>query len=142
MRTRKLGNTELYLTTIGLGAWAIGGEWQYAMGAQDDNDSISTIMEAIDAGINWIDTAPIYGCGHSEEVVGKAIKGMIKKPLIATKCGLAWNKKREMIHCLKKEKIIAECDASLKRLGVEAIDLYQMHWPDENIEEGFEAMAQ
>lgn len=143
MRTRKLGNTDLELTVIGLGTWAIGGPWQFGWGPQDDTDSIRTIQAAIDAGINWIDTAPIYGCGHSETVVGRAIKGMSQKPLIATKCSLLWNDKREKVSCLDHDSIIRECEDSLKRLDVEVIDLYQMHWPgpQEQLEEGWEAMA-
>ena len=143
MRTRKLGQTDLELTVIGLGAWAIGGPWEYGWGPQDDTDSIRTIHKAVDAGINWIDTAPAYGCGHSEEMVGRALKEMSQRPLIATKCSLPWNDKREIFNCLDHDSIIKECEDSLKRLGVEAIDLYQMHWPqpDEQIEEGWKAMT-
>ena len=143
MRRRKLGSTDLDMTVIGLGTWAIGGPWQFGWGPQDDTDSIRTILAAIDAGINWIDTAPIYGCGHSEHIVGLALREMSKKPLIATKCGLLWNQKREKVNCLDRDSIIRECEDSLKRLGVEVIDLYQMHWPvpDEQLEEGWEAMA-
>jgi aryl-alcohol dehydrogenase-like predicted oxidoreductase len=138
-----LGKTELELTVIGLGTWAIGGAWQMGWGPQDDNDSVSTILTAIEGGINWIDTAAIYGCGHSEEVVGKAIKELGEIPIIATKCGLVWDKNRRKVNCLNKESIISECEASLKRLGIETIDLYQMHQPipDEQIEEAWEAMA-
>ena len=140
----RLGNTELELTKIGLGTWAIGGPWQYGWGPQNDDDSIKTVFEAIDVGINWIDTAPVYGCGHSEEIVGKAIKQMSQKPIIATKCGLSWDEKRELTFCLKADSIMKQCDDSLRRLGIDTIDLYQMHWPnpDEDIEEAFIAMAQ
>ena len=143
MRIRKLGNTELELTCIGLGTWAIGGSWQYGWGQQDDADSVETILAAIDSGINWIDTAAVYGCGHSEEVVGKALKQMREKPMIATKCGLLWNEQRQKVNCLDADSIMNECQASLKRLGVDVIDLYQMHWPepDEQLEEAWEAMA-
>ncbi|MBL7214510.1 MAG: aldo/keto reductase [Phycisphaerae bacterium] len=143
MQTRKLGQTDVELTVIGLGTWAIGGPWQFGWGPQDDAESVRTIHAAVDAGINWIDTAPIYGCGHSEEVVGQALKQMRQKPLVATKCGLLWNDKREKINCLDHDSIIKECEDSLKRLCVEVIDLYQMHWPqpEEQIEEGWEAMA-
>jgi aryl-alcohol dehydrogenase-like predicted oxidoreductase len=143
MRTRKLGNTDLELTAIGLGTWAIGGSWQFGWGPQDDAASIRTICAAVDAGVNWIDTAPIYGCGHSEYIVGQALREMSEKPLIATKCSLLWNEKREKISCLDRDSIIAECEDSLKRLGVEVVDLYQMHWskPEEQLEEGWEAMA-
>lgn len=144
MRTRKLGNTDLELTVIGLGTWAIGGPWQFGWGPQDDADSIRTICAAVDAGINWIDTAPIYGCGHSEYIVGLALREMSEKPLIATKCSILWNDKREKVNCLDHDSIITECEDSLKRLGVEVIDLYQMHWPapDEQLEEGWGAMAE
>lgn len=143
MRTRRLGKSDLELTVIGLGTWAIGGQWQYGWGPQDDNASVRTIRAAIEAGVNWIDTAPIYGCGHSETVVGRALKGMSQRPLVATKCGLLWNEKREKVNCLDYNSIISECEASLKRLGVETIDLYQVHWPvpDGQIEEAWEAMA-
>ena len=143
MRTRKLGNSDLELTTVGLGTWAIGGPWEFGWGPQDDTDSIKTIFEAIDAGINWIDTAPIYGHGHSEIIVGKALKQMSQKPIIATKCGLCWNEKRERIPRLKSQSVLKECEDSLKRLDVEVIDLYQMHLnqPPEDIEQAFEAMA-
>lgn len=143
MRTRRLGQTELELTTIGLGTWAIGGPWQYGWGPQDDAESVRTILAAVEGGINWLDTAPIYGCGHSEEVVGRALREMQQKPLVATKCGLLWNDKREKVNCLDAASILRECDDSLRRLGVERIDLYQMHWPqpDAQIEEAWEAMA-
>lgn len=143
MRTRLLGNTDLDLTVIGLGTWAIGGPWQFGWGPQDDNEAVATILKAIDLGINWIDTAAIYGCGHSEELVGKALKQTRIRPLIATKCSLLWNEKREKIGCLKAKSIRKECEDSLKRLGVEVIDLYQMHWPDpeNNLEEGWGEMT-
>ncbi|MGA2678304.1 MAG: aldo/keto reductase [Sedimentisphaerales bacterium] len=143
MRTRRLGNTDLELTVVGLGTWAIGGPWQYGWGPQDENEAIAAILKAIDLGINWIDTAAIYGCGHSEELVGMALKQTKIKPIIATKCSLLWNEKKEKIGCLKAESIRKECEESLKRLGVEAIDLYQMHWPDpeKDIEEGWGEMA-
>jgi len=143
MRTRRLGNTDLELTVVGLGTWAIGGPWQFGWGPQDENEAIAAILKAIDLGINWIDTAAIYGCGHSEELVGRALKQTKIKPIIATKCSLLWNEKKEKIGCLKAESIRKECEESLKRLGVEVIDLYQMHWPDpeKDIEEGWGEMA-
>lgn len=143
MRKRKLGFTDLKLTTVGLGTWAIGGPWQFGWGPQDDNEAINAILKAIDLGINWIDTAPIYGCGHSEELLGKALKQTKIRPIIATKCSLLWNEKREKVSSLKPESIRRECEASLKRLGIEAIDLYQMHWPEpeSEIEDGWEEMA-
>lgn len=144
MRKKTLGNTNLELTTVGLGTWAIGGPWQFGWGPQDDNESIAAIHEALDKGINWIDTAPIYGCGHSEQVIGRALKQTSNKPLIATKYGLLWNENREKLNCLDRQSIIAECEASLKRLSTETIDLYQMHWanPDEQIEEAWSAMEE
>lgn len=144
MQKRRLGQTDLELTTIGLGTWAIGGPWEYGWGPQDDAESVRTIIAAIEGGINWIDTAPIYGCGHAEEVLGRALREIKEIPLIATKCGLVWNDKRQKINCLDAASIVQECDDSLRRLGVETIDLYQMHWPDPDgrIEEAWEAMAQ
>jgi len=143
MRTRQLGNTGMSLTTVGSGTWAIGGPWQYGWGPQDDDEAIAAILKALETGINWIDTAPAYGLGHSEELVGEALKQVGQKPLIATKCGLLWNEKKEKVSCLKRESIRQECHTSLKRLGVEVIDLYQMHWPDpdEDVEEAWEEMA-
>lgn len=143
MKKAKLGNSQLQITKVGLGTWAIGGPWEFGWGLQDDNDSITAILESLETSVNWLDTAPIYGCGHSEETVGKALKQTSHKPLIATKCSLVWNDKKEKISCLKTKSILAECDASLKRLGVEVIDLYQMHWPepDKDLEEGYGAMA-
>ena len=143
MQTKRLGYTDLNLTTVGLGTWAIGGPWQFGWGLQDDAQSIATISEALEAGINWIDTAPIYGCGHSEEIVGKALKETSYKPFVATKCSLLWNEKREKRSCLKAGSIRQECHDSLERLGVDVIDLYQIHWavPDEDIEEAVEEMA-
>jgi aryl-alcohol dehydrogenase-like predicted oxidoreductase len=121
----------------------MGGPWQFGWGPQDDNESIAAILEALDRGINWLDTAPVYGLGHSEELVGKALKQTSKKPLIATKCGLLWNDRREKVSCLKSQSIRQECHASLKRLGVEVIDLYQIHWPEpaEDVEQAWEEMA-
>jgi aryl-alcohol dehydrogenase-like predicted oxidoreductase len=134
---------ELDLTAVGLGTWAIGGPSQFGWGPQDDTDSMDTILKAMELGINWIDTAPIYGCGHSEEVVGQAIQRMGHKPMIATKCGLLWDSKREKLNNLTRVSIRRECDDSLKRLKVDRIDLYQIHWPtpDAQIEEAWEAMA-
>ncbi len=143
MQTRKLGGTALELTTVGLGTWAMGGPWQYGWGPQDDDQAIGAILKALDMGINWIDTAPAYGLGHSEELIGRALKQTSHKPLIATKCGILWNEKKEKVTCLKKESIRRECHDSLKRLGIETIDLYQMHWPDpdEDVEEAWEEMV-
>ena len=143
MQTRKLGSTDLALTTVGLGTWAIGGPWQYGWGPQDDGEAVAAILTALDLGINWIDTAPVYGLGHSEELVGQALRQTRHKPFIATKCGLLWNEKREKVPHLKRDSIRRECEASLRRLGIERIDLYQMHWPDppQDIGEAWEEMA-
>ncbi|MEE9370139.1 MAG: aldo/keto reductase, partial [Sedimentisphaerales bacterium] len=143
MQTRKLGYTDLELTTVGLGTWAMGGPWQFGWGPQDDGEAIGAILTALEKEINWIDTAPVYGCGHSEELVGKALKQTSQSPFIATKCSLLWNDKREAISCLKPKSIREECHASLKRLDINVIDLYQMHRPEpeEDIEKAWEEMA-
>jgi aryl-alcohol dehydrogenase-like predicted oxidoreductase len=144
METRRLGNSDLEITRIGFGAWAIGGSgWAFAWGSQDDRDSISAIHAALDAGINWIDTAAVYGLGHSEEVVGEALGGRAKKPFVFTKCERTWNEKREIVKSLKPDSIRRECEASLRRLNVDVIDLYQMHWPEpeEDIEEGWTTLV-
>jgi aryl-alcohol dehydrogenase-like predicted oxidoreductase len=148
MQTRQLGNSDLRITPLGVGAWAIGGGGlQFSWGAQDDDDSVAAIHAALDHGINWIDTAPVYGLGHSEEVVGRALKGRARKPYIFTKCSLVWDPadpKREVTRTMKRESIRRECENSLRRLGVDAIDLYQIHWPDPDaeIEEGWTALAE
>src|SRR5438105_9753740 len=144
MDTRQLGSSDLHITPVGFGAWAIGGSgWQFAWGGQDDRDSIATIHEALDAGVNWIDTAAVYGLGHSEEVVARALAGMANRPYVFTKCSMVWDERREIGHRLKADSIRRECEASLRRLRVDAIDLYQVHWPmpDEDIEEGWATMA-
>ncbi len=143
--TRQLGSTDMHITPIGFGAWAIGGgDWVYAWGPQDDSESIAAIHHALDLGINWIDTAAGYGLGHSEEVVAKALKGMSERPFVFTKCSLPWNKSREFVASLKRNSIRKECEGSLQRLKIEAIDLYQIHWPnpDEEIEEGWATLAE
>jgi aryl-alcohol dehydrogenase-like predicted oxidoreductase len=136
----------MHVTPIGFGAWAIGGGgWAFAWGSQDDADSVAAIREAIDLGINWIDTAPVYGLGHSEEVVAKALEGIPaeRRPFVFTKCGRVWDENKQIGKRLKAESIRAECEASLRRLKVDAIDLYQMHWPepDEDVEEGWQTMV-
>jgi aryl-alcohol dehydrogenase-like predicted oxidoreductase len=144
MQTRTLGQTDLNLSTIGLGTWAIGGGgYEWGWGPQDDEESIATIQHALELGINWIDTAPIYGLGRSEEVVGKAIKGLKDQPIIATKCGFVWDEDRRISNCLNKESIRSEVEASLRRLNIDVIDLYQIHRPipDEEIEEGWGALS-
>jgi aryl-alcohol dehydrogenase-like predicted oxidoreductase len=144
MKTRKLGWTELDLSTIGLGTWAMGGgNWEYAWGPQDDQESTRAIYRALDLGVNWIDTAPAYGLGHAEEIIGRALHGLHERPLIATKCGLSWNDKGQINGRLKKEAIRAEIEASLKRMRLDVIDLYQIHWPwpDQDIEEAWQVIA-
>lgn len=142
--TRQLGNSDLHLTPIGYGAWAIGGgNWEFAWGEQDDNESIQTIERAIESGINWIDTAAVYGLGHSEEVVAKALKRLGKKPYVFTKCSMRWDADRKIYRSLSAASLQEELDNSLRRLQVETIDLYQIHWPDpeEDIEEAWETLA-
>jgi aryl-alcohol dehydrogenase-like predicted oxidoreductase len=142
MQTRRLGNSDLDITPVGFGAWAIGGPgWAFAWGPQDDSDSIAAIREALDLGINWIDTAPVYGLGHSEEVVARALDGMAAsaRPSVFTKCARVWDEQGAIGRSLKADSIRRECEASLRRLKVETIDLYQVHWPepDEDVEEGW-----
>jgi aryl-alcohol dehydrogenase-like predicted oxidoreductase len=143
METKKFGNTDMNITRIGFGAWAIGGgNWTFGWGPQDDNESVAAIRRAVEVGMNWIDTAAVYGLGHSEEIVAKALKGISRKPYIFTKCGLVWNESRKTSQSLKADSIRKECEASLRRLNVEAIDLYQVHWPnDEDLEEAWHMMA-
>jgi aryl-alcohol dehydrogenase-like predicted oxidoreductase len=141
---KKLGNSDLEITSLGVGAWAIGGSgWEFAWGEQDDSDSLGAIRAALDTGVNWIDTAAVYGLGHSEEIVGKAIKGVSKRPYIFTKCERRWGPDNKLFPCLKADSIRKECENSLRRLNVDVIDLYQVHWPqpDEDIEEGWTEMA-
>jgi len=144
MQTRHLGNSDLKITSIGIGAWAMGGgQWAFSWGKQDDDASIAAIHTALDAGVNWIDTAAVYGLGHSEEVVGRAIRGRSPRPYIFTKCSRVWNEKGEIGYSLKSASIRRELEASLRRLDVDVIDLYQIHWPqpDEDIEEGWQTLA-
>jgi len=145
MQTGNLGNSDLKITPIGVGAWAMGGgQWAFSWGVQDDNASIAAIHAALAAGVNWIDTAAVYGLGHSEEVVGRAIKGRAQRPYIFTKCSRVWNEKGEIGHSLKSASIRNELEASLRRLDVDVIDLYQIHWPqpEEDIEEGWQTLAE
>ncbi len=143
MNTRQLGNSDLEITQVGFGAWAIGGSWEWGWGTQDDKQSIDTIHKALEMGINWIDTAAIYGLGHSEEIVAKALKQTSYEPYVFTKCGLVWDANKRISNALKRDSVEKEVEASLKRLDVETIDLYQIHWPDpdDDIEEAFETMA-
>ena len=141
---RTLGNSDLHLTPIGFGAWAIGGgNWEFAWGPQDDEESIAAIHRALDLGVNWIDTAAIYGLGHSEEVVGRALKSTSHKPLLFTKCSMRWYADRTIWRSLKAASLTEELEGSLRRLGVDTIDLYQIHWPnpEAEIEEGWETLA-
>ena len=133
VQTRQLGKNGPHLSEIGLGSWAIGGPWAYGWGPQDDEQSIRTIQAALANGINWIDTAAVYGLGHSEEIVGRAVKERRKDVFIATKCGLTWDSQGRIARNNRPESIRKECDASLKRLQTDYIDLYQIHWPDNNV---------
>lgn len=144
METRRLGNSDLAITPIGIGAWAIGGGgWNGSMGPQNDSDSIPAIHAALDHGLNWIDTAALYGLGHSEEMVARAIQGRTPKPYIFTKCERVWDKVGNIGACLKAESVRRECEDSLRRLRIDVIDLYQIHWPepDRDIEEGWTELA-
>jgi aryl-alcohol dehydrogenase-like predicted oxidoreductase len=141
---KRLGNSDLELTPIGVGAWAMGGGgWKFAWGPQDDAESVAAIHAALDHGVNWIDTAAIYGLGHSEEVVARALAGRGNRPYVFTKCERVWNEQREIGPSLKAESVRRECEASLRRLSVDTIDLYQIHWPepDGDIEEGWGTLA-
>ena len=143
-QTKQLGNTDMSLTAIGLGCWALGGgNWIGGWGSQDDNESIATIHKALDLGINWIDTAAVYGLGRSEQVVGRALKSVTKKPYVFTKCSSIWNEKREVSQSLKADSLRKEVEDSLRRLQLDVIDLYQIHWPnpDADIEEGWGTLA-
>ena len=142
--TKTLGNSDLHLTPIGYGAWAIGGgNWEFGWGAQDERESLATIERALLSGLSWIDTAAVYGLGHSEEVVGKALKGRTTRPLVFTKCSMRWDSNRQIYRSLKRESLQQELEGSLRRLGVDVIDLYQIHWPnpEDEIEEGWETLA-
>jgi aryl-alcohol dehydrogenase-like predicted oxidoreductase len=145
LKTRQLGRTGLEITRVGFGAWAIGGGgWEFGWGPQDDEESIDAIHHAIEHGINWIDTAAAYGFGHSEQIVGRALEGVAARPLVFTKCSLLEGPGRTVVHSLSRDSILKEAYDSLARLGIDAIDLYQIHWPipDEDIEEGWRALAE
>jgi aryl-alcohol dehydrogenase-like predicted oxidoreductase len=144
MTKKRLGNSDMDLTPIGVGAWAMGGGgWKFAWGPQDDAESVAAIHAALDRGVNWIDTAAVYGLGHSEEVVARALAGRANRPYVFTKCERVWNAAREIGPSLKAESVRRECEASLRRLAVDTIDLYQIHWPDPepDIEEGWGALV-
>ena len=146
MKLRKLGRSDLHLTPVGLGTWAMGGgDWKFGWGPQDDALSIRTIHEALDLGVNWLDTAPVYGLGHCEDIVGRALKELKgRRPILSTKCERCWDEERQIIPRLKRASIRREIEDSLRRLGVDVIDMYQIHWPqpDEDIEEGWAAIAE
>jgi aryl-alcohol dehydrogenase-like predicted oxidoreductase len=144
MEKVRLGDSDMKITPIGVGAWAMGGGgWEFSWGPQEDKDSLAAIHEALDRGVNWIDTAAVYGLGRSERVVGLALKGRTTRPYIFTKCALTWNEQGQIGHSLKARSVRREVEDSLRRLDVDVIDLYQVHWPDpdEDIEEGWIEMA-
>ena len=145
LNTTQLGQTDLEITRVGFGAWALGGgDWEHGWGPQDDDESIAAIHHALEQGINWIDTAAGYGFGHSEQIVGRALQGFKERPYVFTKCSLLEGPDRRVLHSLKRDSILREAGNSLQRLGVEAIDLYQIHWPipAADIEEGWAALAE
>ena len=151
MERRRLGNTSLEISRIGLGCWAMGGgDWLFGWGHQDDADSVATIRRAVELGINWVDTAPVYGLGHSEAVVGSALKSLpaSERPLVFTKCSRVWTRSGRIRHALESRSIERELEDSLRRLGIDTIDLYQIHWPAypadgpaPGIEEGWETLS-
>jgi aryl-alcohol dehydrogenase-like predicted oxidoreductase len=143
MKIKRLGNSDLNITPIGFGAWAIGGSgWEFGWREQDDKASITAIHRALELGVNWIDTAAVYGTGHSEEVVAAALKSWSgPPPYVFTKCGLLWDAEGNVHRNLKADSIRRECENSLRRLKVDRIDLYQIHWPTEDLEEGWTEMA-
>ena len=145
LKTTHLGDTGLEVTRVGFGAWAIGGGgWEFGWGHQEDDKSIAAIHHALEQGINWIDTAASYGFGHSEEIVGRALQGVSERPFVFTKASLLEGPGGRVVHSLKRDSILREAHASLERLGIDAIDVYQIHWPihDEDIEEGWSAFAE
>lgn len=147
MELRRLGNSDLTISRVGFGAWAVGGEgWAFGWGPQDDHDSIAAIHRALELGVNWIDTAAVYGLGHSEEVVARALREWSgARPYVFTKCGRVWDAERRISTCLKADSIVQECEASLRRLQTDVIDLYQIHWPattgEPENEEGWSAVV-
>jgi aryl-alcohol dehydrogenase-like predicted oxidoreductase len=145
LQTTELGATGLEITRVGFGAWAIGGGgWEFGWGPQDDDDSVAAIQRALELGVNWIDTAAAYGFGHSEQVVGRALEGLAERPYVFTKASLLEGPGRQVVHSLKRDSVLREAHASLERLGVDAIDLYQIHWPvpERDIDEGWAAFAE
>jgi aryl-alcohol dehydrogenase-like predicted oxidoreductase len=140
---KMLGHSDLHITPIGFGSWAVGGSWQFGWGEQDDASSVGAIHRALDLGINWIDTAPAYGLGHSEEVVARALADWSgEKPYVFTKCGIVWDQDGKVDYALKADSVRRECEASLRRLKVNAIDLYQAHWSMDDINETLEGWAE
>lgn len=147
MQKVRFGKTDLEITTVGFGAWAIGGSgWRAAWGPQDDGEALGAIQRAVELGINWVDTAAVYGLGHSEELVAQALKGFpdADRPYVFTKCSLVWDEGGDISNVLKKDSVKRECEESLRRLQADVIDLYQIHWPrpDEDVEEGWEALSE
>ncbi len=145
LTTALLGRTGMEITRVGFGAWAIGGGgWEFGWGPQDDEQSVAAIHRALDQGVNWIDTAAAYGFGRSEEIVGAALEGMTERPYVFTKCSLLEGPGRTVVHSLKRDSVLREAEASLKRLRIDAIDLYQIHWPnpEPDIDEGWAALAE
>ena len=144
MKTKQLGNSDLFITPIGFGAWAIGGSgWEFGWGEQDDDASVAAIHRALELGVNWIDTAAVYGMGHSEEVVATALRNWPgQHPYVFSKCALRWDEQGYVHRSLNADSIRRECEDSLRRLDVDVIDLYQIHWPTDDLQEGWSAMAQ
>jgi aryl-alcohol dehydrogenase-like predicted oxidoreductase len=145
LETRTFGKTDMEITSIGFGSWAIGGSgWAAAWGPQDDEEAVGAIKRALELGMNWIDTAAVYGLGHSEELVARALKGVSERPYVFTKCSLVWDENANVDNVLKKDSVKRECEDSLRRLQADVIDLYQIHWPnpEEDIEEGWSALAE
>jgi aryl-alcohol dehydrogenase-like predicted oxidoreductase len=147
LQKARFGKTDMEITPVGFGAWAIGGGgWAAAWGPQDDDEAVGAIRRAVELGINWVDTAAVYGLGHSEKLVALALKGFpdADRPYVFTKCSLVWDENRKISNVLKKDSVKRECEDSLKRLRTDVIDLYQIHWPrpDEEIEEGWAALAE
>ena len=141
METRTFGKTDMEITSIGFGSWAIGGN---AWGPQDDEEAVGAIRRAVELGMNWIDTAAVYGFGHSEELVARALKDVSERPYVFTKCSLVWDENANVDNVLEKDSVKRECEDSLRRLQADVIDLYQIHWPnpEEDIEEGWSALAE
>jgi aryl-alcohol dehydrogenase-like predicted oxidoreductase len=147
LQTVKFGKTGMEITPIGFGSWAIGGSgWRAAWGPQDDEEAVGAIRRAVELGMNWVDTAAVYGLGHSEELVAQALKGIPEsdRPYVFTKCSLVWDEEGEVHNVLKKDSVKRECEESLGRLQTDVLDLYQIHWPnpEEDIEEGWEALVE